>query len=301
MVSYSQGKLRLENKVVDFANFEIRPKATESDLERYYDSFLSHAGEIADYFEDKAAFSTALEEAAHGKRPKLVPRETKYPFMGLSPAFQTYFAKPSERRLDDRYFTCAHCLTAIPKKVKSAGSGKPLDERLRNDISEKFENHPGYEGVIEVPDDEIPAKTKSTIFHESLHYLILRYLAETGRDFNGIVKDKLPKIEDYVKELVVHEGVADALTDKLLAHDPDAQFEERWLHYSLYDSFRLLVTAPSSILTGVLIGFSFAKPYLLPLALIPGRLSNLALILHKKSKKAELLKPQEDPKLKFKI
>ena len=44
----SQGKIRLENKVIDLSNFQVRPKITEEDLERNYDSFISHIHEAGD-------------------------------------------------------------------------------------------------------------------------------------------------------------------------------------------------------------------------------------------------------------
>ena len=51
----SQGKIRLENKIIDLSTLQVRPKLTEQDLERNYDSFIAHVREIGDYFEDTSA------------------------------------------------------------------------------------------------------------------------------------------------------------------------------------------------------------------------------------------------------
>ncbi|MHA1865247.1 MAG: hypothetical protein ACTSWZ_01965, partial [Candidatus Heimdallarchaeaceae archaeon] len=142
MISISQGKIRLENKVADLANFQIRPKATEQNIETYYDDFISHAEEAGDYFEDRKAFDRALRDASKEKRPKFVPRNPKYPFMW---AFRTTFMpfdflRPSKRRLHDGYFMAAYCITAVPKRngEKAREEEEPLDIRLREDIAEKF-------------------------------------------------------------------------------------------------------------------------------------------------------------------
>jgi hypothetical protein len=304
MIRISQGKIRLENKVIDLSQFEVRPKVTEEDLEKYYDSFVNHAGEIGDYFEDRGAFDKAMSDATKDKRPKLVVRETKYPFMwGFRTSFMPFdFLKPSTRRLHDDYFMVAHCITKIPskKKIQEGEVQKPLDEKLRDDISEKFKQYPEYEGIIEIPNDRTQPETKSTTFHESLHYLIIRYQAETGRDFiNAFIREDLAPLEKYQAESIIHERAVEILTDKLLAHDPDAQFENRWLHYSLNDGFRHLTMGVSAIATGVLIGTSISHPYLLPFALVPNRIRDYANIKHKKSKREELLKPIEYPQFKI--
>src|SRR3990167_990035 len=153
----SQGKIRLESKVIDLSTFQVRRKITEQDLERDYDSFIAHVTEIGDYFEDTSAFERAVNDAAGDKRPKLIARETKYPFMwGFRASFMPfYFLNPSKRRLQDDYFMVACCTTSIPLKTKSrlesTKERKPLDELLRSDIDDKFKQYPGYEGIIEIP------------------------------------------------------------------------------------------------------------------------------------------------------
>jgi hypothetical protein len=212
------------------------------------------------------------------------------------------FLKPSTRRLHDDYFMVAHCITRIPskKKSKEGESEKPLDEKLRDDILEKFKQYPDYEGILEIPNDRIPAETKSTTFHEALHYAIIRYHAETGRNFvNAFIREDLSPLEKYQAEQAIHERAVEILTDKLLTHDPDAQFENRWLHYSLNDGFKHLAMGVSAIATGVLIGTSISHPYLLPLAFVPGRIRDYAVEKHKKSKREEILKPIEYPRFKI--
>lgn len=303
-INISQGKIRLENKVIDLSTFQVRPKITEQDLERDYDSFIAHVSEIGDYFEDTSAFDRAVNDASHDKRPKLIARETKHPFMWeFRTSFMPFdFLRPSTRRLHDDYFMVAHCITRIPSKVKTqeGEKGKPLDEKLREDISEKFKQYPEYEGIIEIPNDRTQAETKSTTFHEALHYAIIRYHAETGRNFvNAFIKEELPQLIKYQTEQAIHERAVEILTDKLLNHDPDAQFENRWLHYSLNDGFRFMVGTASAIATGVLIGTSISNPYLLPIALVPGRIRDYAIDRHRKSKREEILKPIEYPRFKI--
>ncbi len=302
MISISQGKIRLENKVLDLATFQVRPKATEHDLESYYDDFIDHAEEVGNYFEDRTTFNRTLKDASEEKRPKFVPKNPKYPSMwAFKTTFMPFdFLRPSKRRLHDEYFIAAHCITAIPRKTKPEEGEKSLDERLRDDIAEKFRQYPNYEGIIEVPNDRTPPETKSTIFHESLHYLIIRYQAETGRNFvNAFIREDLPQLEKYQAEHAIHEGAVEILTDKLLTHDPDAQFENRWLHYSLNDSFRSLAMGSSAVATGILVGCSITRPYLLPLALVSGRIRDYIIERHKKSKKEEILRPFEYPQFKI--
>lgn len=299
----SQGKVRLENKVIDLATFQVRPKITEDDLERHYDSFISHIQEAGDYFEDTSAFDRVVNDAANDKRPKLVARETKYPLMWVfRTSFMPFdFLRPSTRRLHDDYFMVAHCITRVSGKKEAQQEGhKPLDEKLREDIAEKFKQYPEYEGLLEIPNDRTQAETKSTTFHEALHYFIIRYHAETGRNFvNAFIREDLPQLEKYQAEHAIHEGAVEILTDKLLTHDPDAQFENRWLRYSLNEEFRPFVGIISAIATGILLGASISNPYLLSVAFVPGRMRDYVIERHKQSKKEEILKPIEYPQFKI--
>jgi hypothetical protein len=302
MIKISNGKIKLDDRVIDLSTFSVRPKVTEPELEQHYESFIQHAEEAADYFENKTAFERALTDASTDKRPKFVPRDPKHLFLyGFRTSFLPFaFLQPSKRRLHDDYFMAAHCITCIPRKVQPGEQEKPLDEKLRKDIAEKFEQYPGYEGIIEIPNDRTQPETKATTFHESLHYLIIRYQAETGNDFvNAFIKEDLPQLEKYQAEHMLHERTVEILTDKLLTHDPDAQFENRWTHYSLNDSYRALAMMGSAIATGLLIGSSFSEPLLLPLAVVPGGIRDYAVERHKQSKKDEILKPVEYPVFKI--
>ncbi len=302
MINISPGKIRLEDKIIDLSALQVRPKVTEQDLEGYYNSFIAHVQEIRDYFEDTSAFERAVNDAACDKKPKLVARETRYPFLwGFKASFMPFnFLNPSARRLHDDYFMVARCITSIPKKTKSTEEAKPLDETLCGDITKKFKQYPGYEGIIEIPNNRTSYQTKSTTFHESIHYLIARYQAETGRNFaEKVMKEDSSQLERYQMEHLIHERAVEILTDKLLTHDPDAQFEGRWLAYSLDDGFGQLTRGISALATGLLGGFSTTRPHLLPLVLVPGRIKDYVLEKHKKSKRDELSKPVEYPKFKI--
>ena len=302
MITYSDGKIKLGNRVIDLSTFNVRPKVTEQELERNYDSFIDHAEEAGDYFEDRAAFDRALKDASGDKRPKFVPRDPKYPTLWvLRSSFSLYdFLNPSKRRLHDDYFIAAHCITSIPRKVQSNSEQKPLDEKLGEDISEKFKQYPDYECIIEILNDRTRPETKGTTFHESLHYLITRYQAETGRTFvNAFIKEDLPQLEKYQTENMLHERTVEILTDKLLTHDPDAQFENRWNPYSSNNGFIILARMASAITTGLIIVSSFSEPFLLPLAAVTGRIRDYAIEKHKQAKKDEILKPIEYPQFKI--
>jgi hypothetical protein len=304
MIKLSQRKIKLENVLLDLSTLDIRPKVTEQDLERYYNSFLKNIEEAGDYFKDGKAFDLALKDASGKKHPKFIAREPRYPFMwGLRTKFTPFdFLIPSKRRLNDEYFMCARCTVAMPRKnkVRAKDGENPLDIRLIDDVVKKFQEFPDYEGIIEVPNDGTPPETKSTTFHESLHYIISRYQAETGRSFvNSFIKEELPQLEKYQAEHTLHERVVEILTDKLLTHDPHAQFENRWTHHSLNNGFRLLVEGASAIATGLLLGTSIINPYLIPTVLVPGRIRDYAIGQYKKSKKEEILKPVEYPKFKI--
>ncbi|MGV8130769.1 MAG: hypothetical protein ACP5N7_01550, partial [Candidatus Pacearchaeota archaeon] len=157
------------------------------------------------------------------------------------------------------------------------------------------------EGIIEIPNDRTVPQTKSTTFHEALHYVINRYHAETGRSFvKNFIKEELPPLERYQAEYALHEKAVEILTDKLLVHDQDAQFETRWLHHSMENRFNDVANMVSAMSTMLTIGFTaFGAPYLLPLALVPGRVRDYAINRHKQSKKGEMLKPVEYPKFKI--
>lgn len=302
----SRGKIRLENKVIDLATFRIRPKVTEQDLERYYDEFLAHAEEIRDYFEDREGFDRALRYASEEKQPKLVARNPRYPFMWV---FRKEFASSRslnpERRLHDEYFTTSRLLIAMPTKrkiqeEKPCEKEKPLDQRLREDIAEKFKQYPGYEGIIEIPNDRTPPETKSSIFHNSLHYLLSRYWAETGREVSqGFIRGDLSPLEKYGAKYLITERSVEILTDKLLMHDPDAQFEARWPFHSLNSSFVPLAMMGSGVGLGLLVYASLIRPYLFPLLLAPGIIRDYALEKYKQSKKEEILAPREYPEFKI--
>lgn len=306
MIKFSKSKIKLENSVIDLSKFEVRPKITEVDLERHYDSFIEHAEEIGDYFEDRSAFDKALKDASGEKRPKLIARELKYPFMW---AFRTSFSpfaflNPSERRLHDDYFMVASCTAKIPRRQKSGQAEvgeKPLDAMFGEDIVKKFGQYQGYEGIIEISDDRTQPETKSTTFHESLHYLILRYQAETGRDFvSSFTNGNLSQLERYQAENLLHERSVEILTDRLLTHDEDALLENRWSSYSITNQgFRAGITTPLAITTGLLLASSISNPYLLPLVVVPGRIRDFALEKYKNSKREELTKPVEYPKFKI--
>ncbi|MDP2628424.1 MAG: hypothetical protein Q8P15_00825 [Nanoarchaeota archaeon] len=306
MIKLSKGKIRLEEKILDFTNFEIRKRITEQDLEKYYDCFIEYVEEIGDYFENKNAFEKAVRDSTYEKRPKLIAREPRYPFLfGLKTSFMPFdFLKPSERRLHKDYFIGGNCITAIPKN-KSLGSSKgekPLDRKLKEDIVEKFKKYPGYEGIIEIPDDGNIAQAKASTFHEALHYVVLRYQSETDRNFvNAFIKEELSDLERYQTEYIIHETAVEILTDKLLAHDSDAQFENRWNYYSLTEGagFRHGIMMFSAITTGTIIGFSISNPQLLPFALIPGRARDYFLKKYKQSTKDRILIEKDYPKFKI--
>ncbi|MDP3882278.1 MAG: hypothetical protein Q8Q31_05365 [Nanoarchaeota archaeon] len=308
MVRISNGKIRLEDKIIDLTEFQVRNKTTEQDLERHYDSFIGHAPEIRDYFEEREAFNEVLDNAARGKRPKLIARETKYPFLwafrsGYRPLL---FLKPSERRLNDDYFMTPHCITAVPIRKQPTmivqEDREPVDEALREDIRKKFEKYPGYEGILEIPDDRSQPLTKAIVFHEGLHYLIARYQAYTGRKFLDITKKhNFSGTEIYQAEHAIHEKVVEIFTDQLLNHDPDAQFEERWSFYDSSNGISHSIRLSSAIGVGMLLGSSLSQPSLLPLALIPGRIRDYALMKYKQSKRKELLSFKGKPEFSFKF
>jgi hypothetical protein len=298
----------LDERVIDITRFQIRPKVTEQDLEIHYDDFIYHAEEVGDYFEDRKVFDKVLKDASGERRPKLISRNPNYPFMWVfRKAFMSFdFLRPSERRFHDKYFMSPRCFVSIRRK-SGEGVGEreePLDVKLREDLSEKFKQYPGYEGIIEIPNDRTFSETKFGTFHESLHYLVHRYHAETGRNFvDTFVKKDLSELEKYQAEHLIDEGVVETLTDKLLTHDRDAQFEARWAHYSFSNEklqgVGLLVGGSMAIATALVLVSSIDIPYLLPLSLVPGRVRDNLMERYKQSKKEEILEPREYPKFKI--
>jgi len=291
MIKYSRGKIRLENKILDLSNFDYRHKITEQDLNNYYDCFINHAEEISEHFEDKFAFEKSLNDASNEKRPKLIAREPKYPsFFNLNDFNLFNYFKPS-RRLNDNYFYIPHCMVSIPSKVKY---DEELGAGLRKDIREKFNHFQDYEGIIEIPNDYNPLKTKTVLFHESLHYLIARYQAETRRQFiDQCYENDFSSEEKYEAEAYLNETVVEFLTDKLLIHDSDAQYETRWSSYEINSAHNIYVKMFSGMATALLFGFSFHEPLLFPTIIIPGRIKNYLINKHKNSMKEKIMQPMD--------
>ena len=109
------------------------------------------------------------------------------------------------------------------------------------------------------------------------------------------------KKERYVAEKIIQEfGVVEELTDLLLEDDKEALFEERWKKYEfLNPNIRFPFIVPSSITLGLLIGFSFSNPWLIPLIPVPKIVSTIAYNKYKKSKKQELTNSAERKKFKI--
>ena len=294
--------IKLEDKVIDLSSFQIRSKVTESDLEAYYDSIFGYIHEISDYFEDQNAFNKAIIDSNNSKRPKLISRQLKYPFLWeLRPSMAPLnIFRPATRRLHGKYFFGPQCLIKISKQEPAQYIEKPLDFRLHEDIEEKFKQYPNYEAIIEIPNDSNSHLAKSSTYHEALHYIIARYQVESGRDFTTInVQQNLSKLDKYALKHLTNELIVECLTDKLLCHDPDAQFEARWPIYSFHNGFRHITAAVSGITIGLIIGASIYNPYLLPLILAPERIRDSILYQYKQSKKTDLLQEIEYPQFKL--
>ena len=304
---YSNRKILLKHEVIDLANFEVRPKATDFDLERYYDEFTNHAPEIRDYFEEQNAFQTALDDISGRKRPLLIARDHNAPFLWTlrSSYSSAIFGDPKKRRLHPEHFVVAHCIVNIPHSKKGkeieVADGQTTDYPIRQDITELFEKHPRYEGIIEVGNDDSQPATKATTFHESLHYLIMQYQARTGRRFVDTIASKFESDEDKrITEDIMHERAVEILTDKLLTHDSDAQFENRYQVHKLVTKKRYLIEAASIVPLGPLAIYLYqANPYLLPTLLIPGRLRDYYFLKEKEKLRESLLQQIDYPKFKI--
>lgn len=289
-MNISNGMIKLRDKIIDTRNFEIRRKTADADLEKHYDCFIEHVPDIKEYFSEQDAFDHAVEEAAHDKRPKLIAREPRYPFLWfLRESFRLSYACPEKRKLNDKYFFCAHCIVGQRANADEEKTQDSLDSVLQRELHEKFLKYPGYEGIIEVPNDRTEPETKATTFHESLHYLFARYRGKTGRNFAD--ENDLTGIEKYIAQHLIEERAVELLTDKLLIHDKDALLEARLPFYSGGEFFKALSGTLSAVSAFALLGFSITQPYLLPLALVPGRLRDFALKKYKESKREEIVRP----------
>ncbi len=287
-ISVVDGKIFLEDRIVDVSTYAVYHKAKESDLERYYDEFINHVNEIHDYFEDTNAFEKTLNEISCNKRPKLVSRDKKRPFW-FPFSFSYLMPLNPKNRNYDNYFIASCCTTKTSKKLINS-------EHPKSSLDDKFSQYPDYEGILEIINDELPCIVKGSVFHEALHYLIFKYQEETGRRFTD---GKVPENVRYNLEQSMHEAAVVMLEDKLLQHDKEALFEKRWLTYRLDSLFVNAISALSSMSIGILFGLSFANPYLLLGVIIPGRISDFCLFKYKESFKKELIKPREYPNFKI--
>jgi hypothetical protein len=296
MLRYSRGKIRLADHIIDLSTYTLRRKVTDADLETNYTHFIKDAAGIADCFKDRDAFEVALGEAAGPKKPRLIARELRYPFfLDLRESFRpTAFLQPEKRRLQDKYFIAPHCIVNIQRGEHRTADGSSLESALRQDILEKFKQHPCYEGIIEIPDDATPAATKMMTYHESLHYLIFRYQAGTGRRFVDVLTSgDLSALQVYRAEHVLHEAAVEGLTDRMLNTDPDAQLEGRWLQFSALNGFLDTANLASALGTAIIAGCSFHNPMLVPAIPIPHLLLANLRERYKQSKRKELLQPRE--------
>lgn len=288
-----------DNKVLDLGRLEVRPRVSEKDLEKQYDEFVSRLGTINDSFENQDAFKKACEEAAGEKRPKLIPRTPRYSgLFGLVQLDPFGFMNPEKRRLNDRYFVAGHCMVRVNGKATELEKKAIVNPKFQKDLEGRFTQYPGYEGIIEVPNDRTLPETKAVTFHEGLHYIIARYQASTGRRF--VDGSNLPDRDMVIGEQILNERVVEILTDRLLTHDQDALFESRWPRYSIGSGVNPGFMLASGISTGGIIFASVViSPYLLPLVVVPKVVAAVVKQKHKESKREELLQPVEYPKLKI--
>ncbi len=295
----SHGRILLEKKVIDYRIPEIRDKVTENELESYYASFIKQAPDISDYFEIRDGFETALKEVAVDKRPKLIALERNYPFLWfIRPSFSPFnYLDPKKKKLDDEYFFVGSCAISIPRKVSVESTSDQLNSQFKQDMARKFEKYPGYEGILEIPNDTAIGETKSTLFHEALHYLILRYQVNTQRKFTH--GKNFSNSEKYAAENFIHENAVEILTDKLLSHDPDSQFELRYNRIGLEHPIPTFAKVFSAFGAGAAIAASFSYPWLIPTILVPGRIRDQVINRHKRSLRKTLLKKIEYPQFKI--
>jgi hypothetical protein len=275
----SEGNIRLEDKIIDLFGFEIRPKITDEDLEKHYDSFIESAIGIEDYFEDTSAFYKAINEASKDKRPKLIAKETRYPFLWIfRKSFMQSFLRPEEIRLNDEYFIVADYITKIPK-TRSDDNQKQPDKKLREDIIDKFKRYPSYEGIIQIPDHLTQEQAKLNVFHESLHYLIIRYQTDTGKKFLDTRKaEEMTYIQRYREENKMHEFAVEILTNRLFKDEPEILFDKKCdINYLLYNELGNLISL------GFLVG-SLYSSILLPGAFISYFIKEYSLDIYKESR-----------------
>lgn len=286
----------LEKRVIDLSRFEIRPRITEADLERQYDEFVERVAVIGYHFEDSAAFRQASDEVAREKRPKLLARKPKLPWLFNRHYFRMYELDPSKRTYySDKYFVSPHCIIKIAGKTKEADREGPESDEFENGLEAKLARYPGYDGIIEIPSDYTLSKTKGSLFHESLHYLIARYQSSTGRRFTDNLD--VEEGEKDATEQLANEAAVEILTDEMLATDHDALFENRSLHHVLAKPMHehgIHFVAGIAFVGIAITVTTLNAAYLLPLALVPGRLVPYLKRKYRESKKEELLK--EPPK-----
>ena len=226
MSGWYMGRIGLETKVIDLFKHEIRPRATEQDLQRYYDECIMRLGDYADHFADQSALKRTLEQALTSRRAVLEAKDPLYPP-------RSKFAEHHSKRLqhalypddtslgDDGYFYLGRGFLSVPS---DSLIGK-LRESFVQDPKRKGMNR-GYEVRLLIPNDRAPAETKAQLFHEALHYLIILYQIEAKRLFTGDASVEFTKAR-YESEVLMQERVVQYLTDLLLEDDKDALFANR--------------------------------------------------------------------------
>ena len=133
MIQITKKKILLKNTVIDYGSFHIRKKTKNSQLESLYDEFLEHAYKVEENFKDKQQFYKSLEEIADEKRPLLIARDIKVPFLST---FRKGFRdnrliNPLKKRLNDKYFSISHII------YRPENPGKILNKEFCKDLNKK--------------------------------------------------------------------------------------------------------------------------------------------------------------------
>ena len=290
---WSHGLIGLEDKVIDLSRFQIRPKVTEQDIRKHYEDCIDNIDSISEYFSDQEAFKRA-KESVLVEMPKFAPRDPKYP--SINPfnikARREYHKEflsifdPNASKIREKYFVAACLQIKIP-----LGGNSPFPKLYNALVKSNHEKTPkkSLEAVMCMPNDRTMEETKASTIHETLHYFIVSYQAESGRLLTQDDKFKDINMRRMVEKFA-QENVVEYLNDLLLEHDKEVLFQHRWTRYEVYSSTPTLIkllSFPSYFLLGL--GFSFNN--LLPIAPIPLLLSSAIYHMHKKSKKSEFTQP----------
>ncbi len=294
------GRIGLEKLVIDLSRAQVRRRATEADLEKYYAECIKKASQHPEYFANQEAFQRTIDDVLAAKKAKLVAKGPNYvPLWNIKAQkgeIDQFLNNLGNDSSTSKYFYGARIHISWPLGEGSVFA-QLVDKGDPNISVTKVEQW----ATMEVPNDRTLAETKTSTIHETLHWLITYYQILSGRLMISRAKmDELGTKKDQRRaHYFAQEGAIEYLTEVLLEDDKETLLEHRWSRYNRRAAWKKVAEFAVPIATGSLLGLSITNPVLTPLIFAPAAISRICYALYRHAKREELTMPIE--RVQFKI